>query len=216
MTLRRGTRADSLVQRCGSDLAAAIEQRFIQDATKGTLEDEHFALYLLIEERFVQTAARTLGLVISQSTTWDDICGHAASLYALTTEQRTYFSALRGRWPVSRDPAPVLDRADVLSEFVDNLSRTHGRAGAVTAMFAAETLYLSWCRQAKRLTVKRSPDLQDWIDLHVAPPFAAQVEYLGRQVSAITEGTATDEQLGTWFCGMLRAEVDFHDAVYRR
>lgn len=208
------SRAAELVQRQQQSLAAVCAGRFIRDATEGHLSDDAFRRYLVIEEGFVLTAVRVLGLVVAESESLDGACDHVASLVNLVGEQREYFADLRARFPYTGDAARLLDESSVLSEHALGLARTEGRAAAVVGMFAAESLYLRWCRAAVLVQVHREPVLQEWIDLHTRPPFVAQVDALAREVDAIP-GTVTDAALDRWFHGLLNAEIAFHDVAVR-
>ncbi|WP_197536248.1 TenA family protein [Blastococcus saxobsidens] len=199
-------------------LDAACGCRFIRDAVGGTLSDDDFARYLLIEESFVLTAARVLGRVVWDSTTWETLLPSARSLTNLVTDQRSYFGALRDRWPVSEDEATrTAARAAVLSDVVLAQVREGGRPAAVTGMLAAETMYARWCTAAaaapQAARSRRQPDLQAWIDLHTQPEFLGQVTALEADVDRLGEDVADDGDLDRWFAGVLEAEIAFHDAV---
>ncbi|MBJ7352021.1 MAG: transcriptional regulator, partial [Rhodococcus sp.] len=59
------SRSQELVERQQSNLTAAQQVRFIVQSTDGSLSDEDFRRYLVIEEAFVLTAVRILGLVVA-------------------------------------------------------------------------------------------------------------------------------------------------------
>lgn len=209
-------RAAALVRRQAAALDAAGGCRFVREATGGTLSDDDFARYLLVEEAFVLTASRVLGRVVWESTTWDDLLPHARSLTNLVTEQRDYFSALRGRWTVPPAVAEeVLARASVLADAVLGQVAEGGRAAAVTGMLAAETMYARWCTAAAATPAAgRQPDLQAWIDLHAEPAFLAQVAALETEVDGLDPARVGDDELDRWFTSVLAAEIAFHDAVH--
>lgn len=204
------SRSADLVTRQRENLAAACDVSFIADSIDGSLSDNDFRRYLVIEEAFVLTAVRILGLVVAESDSLDDALDHVTSMSNLVGEQREYFARLRERFPYDGDANALIDSSSALSSYALNLAREHGRAAALVGMFAAETLYLSWCRAAAAVQVNREPALQDWIEIHTREAFVAQVDALAREVDAMTvDDTALDE----WFSGMLAAEVEFHDAT---
>lgn len=186
--------------------------RFIAGATDGTLTDEEFRRYLVIEEAFVVTAVRVLGLVVAESQTLDDARDHVAALSHLVTEQRDYFAELRSRFPYEGDIDALVQASSMLSDYVLGLARRHGRDAALVAMFAAEHLYLTWCTRAATIDASREPALQDWIVLHTGQTFTTQVAALAAAVDRLP-AVVSDANLDSWFAGMLAAENGFHDAT---
>ena len=207
------SRSAALVGRNAALLDRACGIRFVREATDGTLGAGDLARYLLVEEAFVLTAARVLGRVVWESTTWPDLLPSARSLTNLVTEQRDYFAAVRDRHPATGGPA-ALARAQVLSDVVLQQVAEAGRPAALTGMLAAETMYARWCTAAAAQPAPRDPDLQDWIALHAAPAFLTQVDALRVDVDALDPGTVDDAALDRWFGAVLEAEIVFHDAVH--
>ncbi len=207
------SRSADLLARQEDALATACAIRFVRDATTGQLTDDAFRRYLVIEEAFVLTAVKVLGLVVAESLSLDDAVDHVNSLANLAGEQRSYFTDLRARFPWG-DTATLVADSSTLSEHALSLARTDGRAAALVGMFAAESMYLRWCRAARQVNAIRAPELQEWIDLHTRPRFVAQVKSLAREVDAMTEAVG-DADLDRWFKGMLTAEIDFHAIAVR-
>jgi thiaminase/transcriptional activator TenA len=206
------SRSAALIERQQKKLAAAREAKFVTDSIDGTLSDGDFRRYLVIEEAFVLTAVRVLGLVVAESESLDDALDHVLSLSNLVGEQRQYFADLRSRFPYEGDVAELVENSSVLSDYALELAREGGRAAALVGMFAAESLYLSWCREAMTVDADREPALQDWIEMHTQPSFVAQVQALAREVDAMPDAI-DDATLDDWFGGMLDAEIAFHDAA---
>ncbi|WP_206489556.1 TenA family protein [Rhodococcus sp. KRD162] len=205
------SRSTELIARQQHNLDAARSVRFVTDSIDGTLSEDHFRRYLVIEEAFVLTAVRILGLVVAESESLDEATDHVMSLSNLVGEQRTYFAGLRAQFPYDGDAQTLIQNSSVLSNYALGLARREGRAAALVAMFAAETLYLSWCRTALDNSVDREPALQEWIEMHTRPAFVAQVDALAREVD-LMDGV-DDATLDEWFAGMLAAENDFHNTV---
>jgi thiaminase/transcriptional activator TenA len=205
------TRSQALVERQQPNLAAAQQVRFIVQSTDGSLSDEDFRRYLVIEEAFVLTAVRILGLVVAESTSLDDASDHVMSMSNLVGEQRAYFAGLREKFPFDGNTEELIASSSVLSRYALGLAQHEGRNAALVAMFAAETLYLSWCRTAMESSAEREPALQEWIAMHTRTAFAAQVAALAHEVDRMD--AVDDETLDRWFEGMLAAENEFHDAV---
>ncbi|WP_032405313.1 TenA family protein [Rhodococcoides fascians] len=205
------SRSTELTARQHRNLVAAQQASFITDSIRGTLRDDDFRRYLVIEEAFVLTAVRILGLVVAESESLDDATDHVMSLSNLVGEQREYFAGLREQLPYDGDVRELIESSSILSDYALGLARRDGRPAALVAMFAAETLYLSWCRAALDASVDREPALQEWIEMHTRPAFVAQVDALAREVDAM-DGV-DDATLDEWFAGMLSAETEFHDAA---
>ncbi|WP_032377603.1 TenA family protein [Rhodococcoides fascians] len=205
------SRSTELTARQHRNLVAAQHASFITDSIGGTLRDDDFRRYLVIEEAFVLTAVRILGLVVAESESLDDATDHVMSLSNLVGEQREYFAGLREQFPYDGDVRELIESSSILSDYALGLARRDGRAAALVAMFAAETLYLSWCRAALDASVDREPALQEWIEMHTRPAFVAQVDALAREVDAM-DGV-DDATLDAWFAGMLAAETEFHNAA---
>ncbi|NMM90905.1 transcriptional regulator [Rhodococcus sp. SRB_17] len=206
------SRSSDLLARQQSNLAAARAVPFIEETIGGTLSDEGFRRYLVIEEAFVLTAVKVLGLVVAESPTLDEAFDHVTSMSNLVGEQREYFAQLRSRFPFAGDTEALVEESSVLSKHALTLAREEGRAAALVGMYAAESLYLAWCREAAAVDVEREPAMQEWVLMHTAPPFVAQVAVLACEVDAMPE-SVTDEDLDRWFAGMLSAEIDFHDVA---
>ena len=207
------SRSVNLLARQEDALAAACAVRFIRDATTGHLTDDAFRRYLVIEEAFVLTAVKVLGLVVAESASLEDAADHVNSLANLVGEQRGYFTDLRARFPWG-DTATLVADSSTLSEHALGLARRDGRPATLVGMFAAESMYLRWCRAARQVNAIRAPELQEWIDLHTRPGFVTQVKSLAREVDAISEAVG-DADLDRWFKGMLTAEIDFHAVAVR-
>jgi thiaminase/transcriptional activator TenA len=206
------SRSVDLVERQKDNLARSKSVEFVVRSIDGTLSDVAFRRYLVIEEAFVLTAVRILGLVVSESESLDDALDHVVSLSNLVGEQRRYFADLRSEFPYDGDIDALVTRSSALTTYALGLAREHGRAAALVGMFAAETLYLSWCREAMAVDVIREPALAHWIAMHTEPAFVGQVEALAAEVDAMPH-TTTNDMLDDWFSGMLSAEDSFHGAV---
>ncbi|MDZ7910448.1 MAG: TenA family protein [Rhodococcus sp. (in: high G+C Gram-positive bacteria)] len=207
------SRSTELVARQRPNLDAAQHIRFITDSIDGSLRDDDFRRYLVIEEAFVLTAVRILGLVVAESESLDAAADHVTSLSNLVGEQREYFAGLRAQFPYDGDVQELIRDSSVLTNYALGLARREGRAAALVAMFAAETLYLSWCRAAIHVNAERERALQDWIEMHTRPAFAAQVDALAREIDEMDD--VDDATLDAWFAGMLTAEMAFHDTATR-
>ncbi|MGP4014732.1 TenA family protein [Saccharopolyspora sp. 5N708] len=209
-------RSSWLVESAADALAEALDVRFVREVSNGTIGDQPYANYLEIEESFVASACRLHGLAVWHAPSWAAMQRHARAVHGLTTEQSEYFRTARAAWPVAaRLDDAARCRADQLSKFALSAAEIGGYAAVVTVMFAAEHLYRTWCSRA--LAPPAGPiaagPIADWVALHTRAPFTTQVDALAAEVDDLP-GSVPGDRLQEWFTGMLRAEIQFHDAIY--
>lgn len=206
-------RTARLLAAAAEEVEASAGARLIRQIIAGDLDEAAYARYLQVEEDFVRTAARVLGMAVWDAPDWSALTRHAAALHALVTEQTDYFAQARREWPVRTGLGPqARAQAEGLSEVVLDQARAHGYPAVVTGMLAAEHLYLTWCTRALENPVQRPKAVQEWIELHTRLPFTDQVEVLRAEVDGLP-GSIPDEQLKSWFVAVLREEIRFHDAA---
>jgi thiaminase/transcriptional activator TenA len=206
------TRSERLLGACAETMERALAMRFVEEVTAGTIGDAAYADYLAIEAAFVETAARLHGLAVWDAPNRTALERNARAVHALTTEQADYFRAARAAWPVRARP-DAAERAGVLSDFAVAAAREGGYPAVMTVLFAAETLYSTWCTRAHERGKVPAGAIADWVSLHAGPEFRAGVAALAAEVDALP-AAIPDERLAHWFTGMLEAEIAFHDAVY--
>ncbi|GAA3987133.1 hypothetical protein GCM10023085_81490 [Actinomadura viridis] len=201
-----------LLDECAGALDRALGMRFVREVGGGVIGDQAYADYLRIEEEFVETATRLHGLAVWDAPDREALERNARAVHALTTEQVDYFRAARAAWPVRSDlSGAALVQAGRLSEFALDAARSGGYAAVTTTLFAAETLYLTWCTRAHEGGAVPPGPIADWVALHARDPFRSGVAALAAQVDTLT---VPGSVLAGWFTGMLDAEVAFHDAIY--
>ncbi|MFI0357578.1 TenA family protein [Actinomadura sp. 9N407] len=204
--------SQELLESCSGVLDVALDLRFVNEVRKGAVSDQVYADYLLIEESFVETAARLHGLAVWDAPDREALERNSAAVHALTTEQADYFRTARAAWPVQANLSDTaLARANHLTTFALTSARTGGYAAVMTMLFAAETLYLTWCTRAHEEGAVRPGPIADWVALHAREPFRGGVAALGEQVDRLETPRS---ELAHWFIGMLKAEIEFHDALY--
>ncbi len=206
------SRSQELLGSCSAALDQALGLRFIKEVREGTVSDRCYADYLFIEEAFVETAARLHGLAVWDAPDREAVERNSDAVHALTTEQADYFRKARAEWPVRADLSETaLARANHLSTFALETARTGGYAAVTTMLFAAETLYLTWCTRAHEQGMVRPGPIAEWVALHAREPFRGGVAALAEQVDRLDR---PGPELALWFTGMLKAEIVFHDALY--
>ncbi|MEO3825640.1 TenA family protein [Actinomadura sp. B10D3] len=206
------SRSHRLREACAEPMGRALGMRFAEEVRTGVIGDQAYADYLAIEASFVETAARLHGLAVWDAPGRRAMERNARAVHALMTDQAAYFDAARAAWPVpARQDAAR--RAAVLSEFALASAREGGYPAVVTVLFAAESLYSTWCSRARREGRVPAGPVADWVAMHADEAFRAGVDALAREVDGLPAGIP-DDRLARWFAGMLEAEIAFHDAVY--
>ncbi len=224
MSIVRTSRSAHLIEACREHLDRSMTARFVNEARTGTLSNEHFARYLAIEEGFVQTAVRVHAYSLYKEPDWAVVTQHAASIGDLLGEQLDYFERTRAQYGDSAiNIRRAVKNSEGLSRYVLEVIESHGYAGAIVSMFAAETLYSQWCATtAAERTLNQHDGVDAWIALHATPAFAQQAAKLASMVDRLPaqinrssrDGGASDAQLAAWFTGMLASEDTFHDSIY--
>lgn len=190
--------------------------RFVQDIRTGRLPAEVFDRYLVIEGAFVDTAITIFALATARA---EDIATRrrlVAVLDALVHEQVAYFERMIARRGITPSSADLTEpRVRAFREGMLGIAETGEYPDIATAMFAAEWMYWTWCRDAAAAPIP-DPDLRDWIDLHAAPDFESQARWLKAEVDRAGEALPGAERtrLVRLFGEVQRLEIDFHDAAY--
>ena len=85
----------------------------------------------------------------------------------------------------------------------------------LVVMLAAEWMYATWCARASQRPIS-DPDIAEWVQMHAAPEFRVQAEWLRAGVDALGADidAAALRRLSDLFGTALRLEVDFHAAPY--
>jgi thiaminase/transcriptional activator TenA len=198
---------------------AMVGHRFVRDMAADRLPPEAFLRYLRYEHSFVRTAVTVFAHALIAAPTAEDRRHVVGILDGLVGEQEAYFArqlAALGLPPEPLPSAELPDAALALSEGALAIAAHGGFEEILSAMLAAEWMYLTWCTAA-HATRPRRPGPADWIALHVAPGFAdgvawtrARVEALGPPLDPLRQGRCAAN-----FARMLRLEIAFHDAPYQ-
>lgn len=196
--------------------ARMVGHRFVRDIAADRLPPAVFDRYLVIEGAFVETAIAIFALATAKAADIRTRRHLIAVQDALANEQVVYFErvlAARGIDPSRTGPA-----APGVAAFRDGMlkiAETGGYAEIATAMFAAEWMYWTWCRDAAARPIS-DPDLRDWVALHAAAAFEGQARWLKAEVDRAGAGldAAGCARLSRLFGEVQRLEIDFHDAAY--
>ena len=190
--------------------------RFVRDIEADRLPRPVFARYVAFEHGFVETAILIFGHAMLKAPDFAArrwLCG---VLHALAGEQLGYFDrvfASLGAGPSRPDAAPPSVAA--FGGFMLGVAETGSYPDILVTMLAAEWMYATWCGRAARRPIS-DPDIAEWVQMHAAPEFRAQADWLRAGVDALGADieAATLRRLSDLFGTALRLEVDFHAAPY--
>ncbi|MFE2378755.1 TenA family protein [Streptomyces sp. NPDC059398] len=191
----------------------ALAMPFVREVTSDTVSDAVFARYLHFEREFVDTAARLAGAAVREAPTPGALAGHARTLHALVTDQYAYFTEALETTGMPETGERAGAQAATLTQEVLDAADSLGYPAIVTCMYAAESLYRTWCAAAARTPSARA-EIADWVHLHTVAPFTTQVRFLEDEIDALEITPATEAELVAAFGRVLAAEVAFHDAAY--
>ncbi len=159
------SRSERLLKAAAPVMERALRMRFVTEVTAGTISDADYADYLEIEAAFVETATRLHGLAVWSAPNRTALERNAHAVHALTTTQADYFREARAAWPVPARPGAAR-RAEVLSRYALDVAREGGYPAVMTMLFAAESLYLTWCTRAHEHGAVPDGAMSAWVALH--------------------------------------------------
>lgn len=191
---------------------------FVRDVEEDKLDPAVFRRYLTYENAFVETAILIFGYALVKAPGLEEQRWLIGVLKALSEEQIPFFRGAfeslnmpEAEWrDVVLPPAVTAFRDGMLA-----IAAPGPYLDGITAMFAAEWMYWTWCKRAAGRTIS-DPVLRRWVDLHAAENFADQARWLGRQIDFF--GTELSSRSRSRLTGIFRRalelEIDFHTAPY--
>lgn len=195
---------------------AMVTHRFVKDIAADRLPAAVFDRYLLIEGAFVETALEIFAHGVARASDLGDRRRLIASLDALANQQMPYFEAVLIQRGIKPDAAlQAQPRVVAFNEGMLAIARHQSFSAIITAMFAAEWMYWSWCTAIGAAPIS-DPMLRDWVAMHAAPEFTAQANWLRKRVDTLGEDMADAERdaMARIFGQVQRLEIDFHYAPY--
>jgi thiaminase/transcriptional activator TenA len=189
--------------------------RFVREAVAGTLPDEVFARYLVIERDFVDVACRSLGAAILRAPSPLALRGHFRTLTTFLADQDRYFEDAMADSPPDGVAGPrARAQAAALGRRVLEVCDGGAYAEVVACMLPSECLYEAWCGEAARRPAPRSPRLEAWIAEHAGPPYTDTVAFLRGEVDGLAVDGETAGRLTAIVAEILELERAMHDAAY--
>lgn len=205
------TLSDRILDRCAPELDAMLSHRFVCEIAADTLHGDVFDRYLVYEGAFVDTAIAIFAFAVARAPDAGARRHLIGVLDALANRQVRYFEARLAARGLSSD-MPLPPQAAAFRNGMLRLAETGSFLDIVTAMFAAEWMYWTWCTRAAQSAIT-DPDLRAWVVLHAEAEFAAQARWLKDAVDRY--GTEADlDRLAAIFAHVTHLEIAFHHAPY--
>lgn len=190
-------------------LAEMLAHPFVRGVAENALPDGAYHRYLVHEGAFVETAISIFAYATAKAPDLEAKRWLVGVQDALVRDQIPYFERSFAEMGVETGiPVPEVVRA--FDQGMHELAREGDFLEIVTAMFAAEWMYWTWCSAAAKGDIA-DPHIRQWVDLHVDDAFAAQALWLK---AAIDRHAAPPDRgrLSAVFARVTELEIAFHHA----
>lgn len=192
-------------------LGRMLNHRMVADIKANRLPRAVFHRYLAHEGAFVHTAISIFAFALARAPDIGTQRRLIGVLDALANTQVPFFEDVLARLAIT-PPRDVPREVADFDRGMLALARDGGFVDIMTAMFAAEWMYWSWCRAASVCRID-DPDLKAWVDLHADKAFGEQATWLKDTIDS--HGTPADaERLSALFARVTVLEIAFHSAPY--
>lgn len=210
--------SDEILDRNRDVWEAMQAHRFVREIEEDRLDPVIFRRYLANENAFVETAILIFGYLLVKAPGLGEQRWLIGVLRALSDEQIAYFREAFDTLGMGETEWRDVELPPTAAAFRDGMLAiaAHGPyIDGIAAMFAAEWMYWTWCERAARRAIG-DPVLQRWVALHAAPDFAAQAQWLRRQLDAAGAdlGPQGRGRISHIFRRALQLEIGFHSAPY--
>lgn len=194
--------------------SGAVEHRFIQELTAGTVDDAVMAQYLIQDHRFIHNFLILLGAALSYADKFESRITLGRFIGMISSDENDYF--LRSFDALGITEQERVERPDCEpTKGINAIMLEAARSGSYPAMIAvltvAEGVYFDWGIKAPQ----PYPDnfiYTEWITLHNNDYFAGFVAFLRSELDRV--GPEQKAICSDYFNRMVRLEVDFFNAVY--
>lgn len=188
-----------------------LAHRFVADIKLNRLPRDVFHRYLAHERGFVKTAISIFAYALARAPDIEAQRWLIGVLETLTTTQVRFFEDVFARLGIT-PPDDVPPEVIAFDQGMLALARDGNFIDIVTAMFAAEWMYWTWCRSASACRID-DRDLRKWVVLHAEQTFGEQAMWLKDAID--TYGDPQDsERLSEIFERVTVLEIGFHAAPY--
>ena len=190
-------------------LGRMLDHPFVRCVADGTLPAGAYHRYLVYEGAFVETAISIFAYATAKAPDLEAKRWLITVQDALARDQMPYFEQSFAELGVdaaitSPEAVVAFDRGML------EIARDGEFTEIVTAMFAAEWMYWTWCSRATRVGIA-DPHVRRWVDLHVDHAFAAQARWLKDAIDRYS-GPEYLSRLSAVFGRVTEMEIAFHHA----
>lgn len=192
-------------------LGQMLDHRFVVDIKADRLPRDVFHRYLAHEGAFVKTAIAIFAYAVARAPDFRAQQALIAVLDALANVQVPFFEDAFVRLAIAQ-PETIPPEVAAFDEGMLALARNGSFVDIVTAMFAAEWMYWTWCRAAATCHIG-DPDLKNWVDLHADQAFGDQALWLRDAIDSYGHPEDAD-RLSALFERVTTLEIAFHTAPY--
>lgn len=201
--------SDQILSQNTAILEEMLSHPFITSLTQGTLSEAAYHRYLVYEGAFVETAISIFAHATLKATDLSDKRWLIDVQKALAQDQMTYFEDSFAACSI--DTAIPIPRA--VSDFdcgMLEIAQKGHYADILTAMFAAEWMYWTWCSRAALGKIANT-HMRRWVDLHADEAFAAQARWLKQSIDRHADSEDLS-RLSHVFARVIELEIAFHTA----
>lgn len=190
-------------------LERMLDHPFVRAVSDGTLPAPAYHRYLVYEGAFVETAIAIFAYATAKAPDLDSKRWLIGVQDALVREQMPYFERSFAELGVET-AIPIPEAVRAFDGQMLEIARQGTFTDIVTAMFAAEWMYWTWCSRAASVAIA-DPHIRAWVDLHADAEFAAQAQWLKDAID--THAAPSDRaRLGALFGRVTALEIAFHHA----
>ena len=201
--------SDRILEDNARVLGRMLDHPFVLGIKNGTLPAGAYHRYLAYEGAFVDTAISIFAYATAKAPSLEAKRWLICVQHALARDQMPYFEQSFTELGIETDIAfPQAVRA--FDEGMLRIAREGDFTEIVTAMFAAEWMYWTWCSAAASHDINDA-HIRRWVDLHADEAFAAQARWLKRAIDRHAS-PADHDRLSAVFGHVMELEIAFHHA----
>ncbi len=204
--------SDAILNDNAGVLDEMLTHPFVLAIANGSLPDAAYHRYLVYEGAFVETAISIFAYATAKAPDLEAKHKLVEVQRALVRDQIPYFEKSYQSLCVAQDIA-LPDAVRAFDRGMLKIAEQGDFIEIVTAMFAAEWMYWTWCKAAAAQPIP-TPHVREWIDLHAAPEFEAQARWLKGSIDRYAV-PADLSRLCAVFKRVTELEIAFHHAPLR-
>lgn len=201
--------SDLILQDNAAGLARMLAHPFVRGIADGTLPSGAYHRYLVYEGAFVETAISIFAYATAKAPDLEARRWLVGVQHALVRDQIPYFEQSFADLGVKTD-IPVPKEVRAFDGGMLDVARDGDFLEIVTAMFAAEWMYWTWCREAACCDIADT-HIRRWVELHADEFFATQARWLKHAIDRHA-APADRDRLSAVFGQVTELEIAFHDA----